>query len=79
MPVGNSERIINMLKKLAYLFEVGANIDDLMNKIFNWQDVILSESSFNNSVIGEGDALFINFAISTLVDQLADGLKIRLA
>ena len=50
-----------------------------MHEIFDRQDVILAESVLNNRVIGQRDTLAVNFAIATLVDQLADGFQVWLA
>ena len=50
-----------------------------MHEIFDRQDVILAESVLNDRVIGQRNTLAVDFAVATLVDQLADGLQVRLA
>jgi len=50
-----------------------------VHEIFDRQDVILAESVLNDRVIGQRNTLAVDFAVATLVDQLADGLQVRLA
>lgn len=50
-----------------------------MYEVLNGKDVELAESLLDNLVVGEGNALLVDLAVSTLVDQLADRLKVRLA
>ena len=61
------------------LFEIGSDGEDLMHEILDGQDVVLAKSILNDQVIGQRDTLTIDFAIATLVDQLADGLQVRLS
>ena len=63
----------------TYLLEVGAGADDLVDQVLNTEDVILAEVLLNDLVVSEGDALFGNFAVSTLVNQFADCFEISLA
>jgi hypothetical protein len=58
------------------LLEVGANSEDLVDEILNGDDAELAEGSLNEGVVGEGNALALNLSVSTLVDQLADGLEV---
>ena len=62
-----------------HLLEVGAGSDDLVYKIFDGEDVIFSESLFNDTVVGERDALLVDLAVATLVDEFTDGLQVGLA
>lgn len=50
-----------------------------MHKIFHAKDVVLSEIFFDDGIGREGNALLVNFSVSALVDQFADGLEIGLA
>jgi hypothetical protein len=50
-----------------------------VHEIFDRQDVILAERVLNDRVIGQRDTLAVDFAVATLVDQLADGLQVWLA
>lgn len=40
---------------------------------------MLAELLLNNSITRQRDTLFVDFAVSTLVDQLTDGLEVGLA
>lgn len=64
---------------VTHLLEVGAGGEDLVDEILDGEDVEFSEGLLDDSVVGEGDALLGDLAISTLVDQLADGFQVRLA
>ena len=66
-------------EEVGGLLEVGAGGDDLVDEILNTEDVVLAEVLFDDLVVGEGDALLGDLAISTLVDQLADSFEVGLA
>jgi len=59
------------------LLEVGADGEDFFNKIFNTQDVVLGEGSRNNLVGSDGDSLLVDLKVTSLVEQLGDGLSVR--
>lgn len=61
-------------KEVGGLFEVGANSEDLMNQILHADNSVLAEVGFNESVVCESNALLVNLAIATLIDELPDGL-----
>ena len=50
-----------------------------MHEILDGQNVIFAKAILNNRVIGQRDTLTINFAVATLVDQLADCLQVGLS
>ena len=50
-----------------------------MHEILDGQDVILAKIILNDRVGGQRNTLTIDFAIATLVDQLANGLQVRLS
>jgi hypothetical protein len=60
----------------AYLLEVGAGSGDFVHQVLYTKDVKLAKRLLNDSVVSEGDALFVDLAVSTLVNQLADRLEI---
>ena len=62
-----------------YLLEVGANSDDLVDEILNGEDVVLAESFLDDSVVGKGNTLLVDLAVTALVDKFADGLEVGLA
>ena len=58
------------------LFEVWSTGDNLMHKVFNAAYLVLLTKNFvNNVVIDNWDAGARNLAVSTGVDELADGLN----
>ncbi len=63
-------------EEVGSLLEVGANSVDLMNQIFHADDAVFAEILLNDGVISERNALFLDLAISTLVDELADTLEV---
>jgi hypothetical protein len=63
-------------QEVGSLLEVGPNSEDLVDQILNADNAILAEAAFNESIVGESNALLVNLSISTLVDELADGLKV---
>lgn len=54
------------------LFEVWPGSGDLVDKVLNAEDVILAKLLLDDRVVGEGDALLVDLAVSTLVDQFSD-------
>lgn len=44
-----------------------------MDQIFNTEDTVFAEVIFNYLVVGEGNALLLDFAIAALVDEVAHG------
>lgn len=50
-----------------------------MNEIFYGENVDLSEGTFNDGVVGEGDALLVDLAIAALVNQFANCFEVGLA
>jgi hypothetical protein len=63
-------------QEVGSLLEVGANSEDLVDQILNADNAILAEAALNESIVGESNALLVNLSISTLVDELADGLQV---
>jgi len=69
----------SMLTVAPYLFEVGANGEDFVDKVLDGKNVVFSEYLLNHLVVGEGHSLFVDLSVTALVDQLADGLEVGLA
>lgn len=63
-------------QEVRSLLEVGSSSDDLVNKIFNAEDVVFAESVLNHAVVSEGDALLVDLAVAALVDKLTHGLQV---
>merc|ERR1712146_768851 len=59
--------------------EVGSDSVDLVNEVFHAQDAVLAKTLLNHRVVVEGQALLVDLAESTLVDQLAHTLEVGVA
>lgn len=66
-------------QEVAGLLEVWSDSVDLVDQIFHTDNAVLAEVVLDKLVVGESNALLVNLAISTLVDQLADGLEAGVA
>lgn len=66
-------------EEVGGLLEVGANSDDLVDQIFHADNTVLAEAGLNDGVIGERNALLVDLAISSLVNELLDGLQVGVA
>jgi len=64
-------------QEVRSVLEVGTNVQDLMNQIFNTNDSKLSEGSFNDVIGGDGSTVAVDLHVSTLVDELTNRLKVR--
>lgn len=61
------------------MLEVGADGEDLVDQIFHADYAELAQIIFDQLVVGERDALLVDLAISTLVDELAHRLQVGVA
>ena len=68
-----------MEQNSTYLLEVGPNCEDLVDQVFDRQNIILAQRSFDDGIARQWYPLLIDLSISTLVDQLTDGFKVWLA
>jgi len=50
-----------------------------MDEIFDTKDVEFAKVRLDDIVVGQGNALLVNLAITALVDQLTDCLQVGLA
>jgi hypothetical protein len=57
--------------------EVRANSEELVDKILNTDDAKVAQSLLNDSVVMKRNALLVDLSVTTLVDELADGLQVR--
>ena len=62
-------------EEVARLLEVGAHGEDLVDQILHADDAELAEVLLDDLVVGEGDALLVDFAVAALVDQFAYGFE----
>lgn len=66
-------------EEVGGLLEVGANGVDLVDQVLHADDAELAEVLLDEAVVGEGNALLVDLSVSTLVDELADGLEVGVA
>lgn len=66
-------------QKVARLLEVRADRCDLVDQVLHAEDIVFPELVLDHGVGGEGEALVLDFAVSALVDEFADGFQVRLA
>ena len=58
------------------VLEVGANGEDLVDQIFDADDVVLAQLLLDDVVGGDGGTTAVKLGKSTLVDQLANALQV---
>jgi hypothetical protein len=63
-------------QEVGSLLKVGADGEDLVDQVLNADDTVLAEATLNDGVVGESNALLVDLSISTLVDELTDGLQV---
>ncbi len=63
-------------QKVGGLFEVGANSEDLVDQVLHADNAVLAEVLLDDGVVGKSNALLVDLSVSTLVDELADGLEV---
>ena len=63
-------------QEVGGLLEVGADRVDLVDEILHADDAVLAEVLLDDGVVGEGDALLVNLAVSALVNELTDALEV---
>jgi len=63
-------------EEVGGLLEVGADSEDLVDQIFHADNAVLAKRPLDDGVVGESNALLLNLSVSTLVDELTDGLQV---
>lgn len=63
-------------QEVGGLLEVGADGVDLVDKILNADNAVLAKVLLDDLVVGEGEALAVDLAVTTLVDELTDSLEV---
>lgn len=66
-------------EEVVGFLEVGTDSGDLMDQVFDADNVVLAESLGNDGVVVDGDALLVDLCIAALVDQFTDGLQVGVA
>ena len=62
-------------QEIVGFLEVSTNGVNFLNQILNRQNSMFTKSSFNQLVVGQGNSLFIYFAIPSLIDEFLDGFS----
>ena len=58
---------------------MGSNSGDLVNQILDTDDAMFAEGLLDDLVVSEAHTVAIDLSVSTLVDQLANGLQVGLS
>jgi hypothetical protein len=66
-------------KEVTCLFEVRSDGGNLVDQVFHTDDAELAQSVLDQLVVGEGDALLVDLAIATLVDEFTNRLEVRVS
>ena len=61
------------------MLEVWSDSEDLVDQVLHANNAVLAQVGLDDRVVGESNALLVDLSISTLVDELADGLKVRVS
>lgn len=63
-------------QEVVGLLEVGANSVDLVDQILHADNAELAEVLLDDLVVGEGNTLLVDLAVTALVEELTDGLQV---
>ena len=63
-------------EEVGGLLEVGADSEDLVDQILHADNAVLAKVLLDNGVVGKSDALLVDLTVTTLVDELTDGLEV---
>ena len=66
-------------QEVGCVLEVGANGQDLVNQIFNANDVVLAQLLFDDVVRGDGGPVSVELCKPAFVDQLPNTLQVGCA
>ena len=66
-------------KEITRLLEIRPHGHDLMDQVFHADDPELAQVLLDDLIVGQGNALLVDFAVAALVDQVADGLDRRVS
>jgi hypothetical protein len=58
-------------EEVGCLLEVGADSIDLVNQVLHADDAVLSKVLLNDLVVGQGDTLLVDLAITALLDNVS--------
>lgn len=60
-------------QEVVNLLEVRTNSVDFVDQVFNRQDTVLTQRSFNDRVVRQSNSLLVDLTETSLVNQLSDG------
>lgn len=63
-------------QEVGGLLEVGADGVDLVDEILNADNAVLAKVLLDDLVVRERETLAVDLAVTTLVDELTDGLEV---
>jgi hypothetical protein len=63
-------------QEVVCLLEVGSDGEDLVDQVLNADNAVLAKGVLDKLVVSQRDALLVDLAISTLVDELTYGLEV---
>ena len=63
-------------EEVGGLLEVGADGVDLVDQVLHADNAELAEVLLDDGVVGQSNALLVDLAVTSLVDELADGLEV---
>lgn len=63
-------------QEVACLLKIGSHGHNLMDEIFHAHDAILAKVLFDDGVVGKRNALLIDLAVASLVDEFAHGFEV---
>lgn len=63
-------------QEVGGLLEVGADGVDLVDEILHADNAVLAEVLLDDGVVGKGNTLLVDLAVSALVDELLDALEV---
>ena len=63
-------------EEIVCFLEMRTNCENLVDQVFNADNVVLAKTFLDKGVICDWDSLFVNFHKATFVDQLANTLQV---
>lgn len=57
-------------EEVVSLLEVGSEGDNLVDKVFNADETVLSEGGFNDTVVSKRNSLTVDLTVASLVNKL---------
>jgi hypothetical protein len=79
LEVGSNRPDLSEVQIVTCEWKKASLIPNLMDHVFNANDVVFAQVAFHNIVVGEWLALPVLLHVSTLVDQLTDALLAGIA